>query len=253
MSRSPVNRRDPSGTRRIERRTIERMDAVIDTYAEIMARTASGVEEGVSVKIDTDRAGKLQRFHDAMIEDLTVIAREWTADTIEAAVKNTDKIFNNLHAGIQLGNVPIPPEEATILGIGLETNVVTVADELLKDVARIASEGYQQGLGADQIARNIEKEGLTVKWNAKRMVRTETMRICDVIAKNRYEAAGCDGYLSYPTDDDRLCTTCLGYATGGSGTTLKVYGLNEPMALPWHPNCRCCRLPHFPDMEAITI
>ena len=40
MSRSPVNRRDPSGTRRIERRTIERMDAVIDTYAEIMARTA---------------------------------------------------------------------------------------------------------------------------------------------------------------------------------------------------------------------
>ena len=253
MSRSPVNRRDPSGTRRIERRTIERMDAVIDTYAEIMARTASGIEEGVSVKIDTDRAGKLQRFHDAMIEDLTVIAREWTADTIEAAVKNTDKIFNNLHAGVQLGNVPIPQEEATILGIGLETNVVTVADELLKDVARVASEGYQEGLGMDQIARNIEKEGDTIKWNAKRMVRTETMRVCDVVAKNRYQAAGCDGYMSFPTEDDRLCVHCLDMATGGTGTALKVYGLNEPMSLPWHPNCRCCRIPHFPDMEAIEI
>ena len=37
------------------------------------------------------------------------------------------------------------------------------------------------------------------------------------------------------------------------GTELKVYGLDEPMALPWHPNCRCCRIPHFADQEAITI
>jgi hypothetical protein len=81
------------------------------------------------------------------------------------------------------------------------------------------------------------------------MVRTETMRVCDVISKNRYEAAGCDGYMSYPTDDDRLCTTCLQYATGGTGTRLKVYGLDEPMTLPWHPNCRCCRIPHFEGVE----
>ena len=253
MSRSPVNRRDPSGTRKVERRTIERMEAVIDVYAEAMARTASGIEEGVSVKIDTDRPYKLQRMHDAMIEDLTVIAKEWAADTVDAATKNTDRIFNNLHAGIQLGDVPLPREEATLLGLGLETNVVTVADELLADVARVASDGMQKGLGADEIARNIEKEGLTVKWNAKRMVRTETMRICDVVAKNRYEQAGADGYMSYPTEDDRLCTKCLGYATGGSGRALKVYSLNEPMALPWHPNCRCMRLPHFPDTEAIEI
>ena len=253
MSRSPVNRRDPSGTRRVERRTIERMEAIIDTYAEAMARTASGIEEGVSVKIDTDRPYKLQRLHDSMIEDLTVTAREWVDDTVKAATENTQRIFNNMHVGIDLGNVPIPREEATLLGLGLETNVVTVADDLLSSVARVASEGYQQGLGAEQIARNIEKEGLTVKWNAKRMVRTETMRICDVVAKNRYEAAGCDGYMSYPTEDDRLCTKCLQYATGGKGTTLKVYGLNEPMALPWHPNCRCCRIPHFPDQEAFTI
>lgn len=253
MTRSPVNRRDPSGTRKIERQTIERMELVIDKYTEAMTRVATGVEEGVNVAIDTDREYKLIRLRDSMQADLRLVTEGWIEETKQAAVENTNRIFNNLHTGIKLGDVRIPREEATMLAIGIETNVRTVAEDLLKDISRTAAEGYQMGLGADQIARNIANNADTIKWNAKRMVRTETMRVCDVVSKNRYEAAGCDGYMSFPTEDDRLCVKCLGYATGGSGTTLKVYGLNEPMALPWHPNCRCCRIPHFPDQEAITI
>ena len=252
MTRSPVNRKDPSGTRKVEERTIKRMGTVIDAYTEAMARVASGVDEGRSVAKDTDREYNLMRLHDAMVEDLDAVSREWMEETKKATIKNTDKVLDNLHIEIKLGDVAVPPEEASILAVGIETNVRTVADDLLKDVARIAAEGYQQGLSAEQIARNIEEDGDTVKWNAKRMVRTETMRVCDIIAKNRYTAAGCDGYYSYPTEDDRLCTKCLAYATGGSGTKLKVYGLDDPITLPWHPNCRCCRVPHFEGME-LTI
>lgn len=252
MTRSPVNRKDPSGTRKVEERTIKRMDTVIDAYTEAMARVASGVDEGRSVAKDTDREYNLMRLHDAMVEDLDAVSREWMEETKKATIKNTDKVLDNLHIEIKLGDVAVPPEEASILAVGIETNVRTVADDLLKDVARIAAEGYQQGLSAEQIARNIEEDGDTVKWNAKRMVRTETMRVCDIIAKNRYTAAGCDGYYSFPTEDDRLCTKCLSYATGGSGTKLKVYGLDDPITLPWHPNCRCCRVPHFEGME-LTI
>lgn len=251
--RSPVNKRDPTGTRKVENRNIKRMGAIIDTYAEAMARTATGVDEGRSVSLDTDRTYKLNLLHDAMVEDLEMASDEWIEETYNAAVTHTDRVLNNLHTGIKLGDVPVPREEASILALGIRTNVVTVADDLLKDVARITAEGYQEGLGVDKIARMITDEALTVKYNAERMIRTETMRVCDVVAKTRYVAAGCDGYMSFPTDDDRLCTTCLGYATGGSGTTLKIYGMGEPMALPWHPNCRCCRIPHFPDMEAIKI
>ena len=251
--RSPVNRRDPSGTKRIEKLTIKRMDRVIDAYTEAMARVASGVDEGRSVARDTDREYNLMRLHDSMVKDLDEVTKDWIEGTKDAAISTTSRVLNNLHIDIKLGDVAVPKEEAEILAIGIQTNVRTVADDLLKDVARITAEGYQQGLGADQIARNIEKDGDTIKWNAKRMVRTETMRVCDIIAKNRYDAAGCDGYLSFPTDDDRLCPRCLAYATGGSGTTLKVFTLSEPMTLPLHPNCRCCRIPHFPDQEAITI
>jgi SPP1 gp7 family putative phage head morphogenesis protein len=225
------------------------MDAVIKTYTEAMARVASGVDEGRSVAVDTDREYNLMRLHDAMADDLEAISEEWMEETKDAAIRTSDKVLHNMGKDIKLGNIAVPREEATLLAIGIQTNVRTVADDLLKDVARIAAEGYQQGLGAEQIARNIEQDSDTVRWNAKRMVRTETMRVCDVISKNRYEAAGCDGYMSYPTDDDRLCTTCLQYATGGTGTRLKVYGLDEPMTLPWHPNCRCCRIPHFEGVE----
>lgn len=249
MTRSPVNRRDPSGTRKIERQTTDRMGDLIDAYTEAMARVAVGIEEGRSVAIDTDRDYKLMRLRDAMEDDLQAVTREWIEGTEQAAVKNTDRVLKNLHTDIKLGNVQVPREEATLLAIGIETNVRTVADDLLKDVARITAEGFQQGLGADEIARRIRDDGDTVKWNAKRMVRTETMRICDVVAKNRYEAAGCDGYYSFPTEDDRLCSQCLAHATGGTGTKLKIYGKNEPLALPWHPNCRCARIPHFEGME----
>ncbi len=249
MTRAPVNRRDPTGTRRIERRTIERMNAVIDAYTEAMTRVATGIDEGVSVARDTDREYNLMRLRDGMEEDLIAISDDWIRETREATVRVTDRVLNNLHTGIKLGNIPVPREEATLVAIGIQTNVRTVADDLLKDVSRITAEGYLQGLGADEIARNVANEALTVKWNAKRMIRTETMRVADIVAKKRYEAAGAAGFISYPTDDDRLCQKCIAYATGGSGTKLKVYGPDEPMSLPWHPNCRCCRIPYFEGME----
>ena len=257
--RSPVNKRDPTGTRRIERREIARQSRIIQAYAEAMARVASGQQEGLSMAPDTDRARILERLKESMVQDLRDSTDDWIKDTSIAAAAATNRVLNNLHTGIQLGPVPVPAEEVSMLALGIRENVRTVGDELLKSVARITTEGYQEGLGAEQIARNIRDAGLTTKHNAERMVRTETMRICDVTCKAQYRAAGCDGYYSYPpSDDERLCPRCRAYATGSAnakaGAPLKVYGLDEPMALPWHPNCRCTRLPHFADdREVFTL
>ena len=81
MTRSPVNRRDPSGTRKIERNTCTRMDEVIGTYAGAMARVASGIDEGMSVAEDTDRDKILMRLRDAMEDDLDAITKEWIEET----------------------------------------------------------------------------------------------------------------------------------------------------------------------------
>jgi SPP1 gp7 family putative phage head morphogenesis protein len=244
--RSPVNRRDPSGTRKIERQEIARQREIISRYTEAMAQIAVGERP--------DKVETLGRLTDALRDDLTASADDWMRNAALTTIRVSDRVLNNLHTGIVLGDsVYIPPEEVEMLKANIMENVRSVADDLMKDVTRITAEGYQRGWGADQTAREIRKAGDGQVKHAETIVRTETMRVCDAVAKARYDAAGCDGYLSFPTDDDRLCPKCVQYATGGSGTTLKVYGLNEPMALPWHPNCRCCRIPHFADQGEITI
>lgn len=252
--RSPVNRRDPSGTRRIEREEIARQAHIIRLYTEAMARVAAGEDEGQSIPADADRVGRLERLKESMRQDLGASVDDWINRAGEAAVRTTDKVLNNMHTGIKLGNVPIPREEVSILRANINANVSTIPDSLFKDVTRIVTDSYQAGLGAKEVARQINKLADVKRSDSERIVRTETMRVVDTVSRVRYQAAGCDGYMSFPTDDDRLCPTCRAKATGGDGNTLKVYGLNEPMALPWHPNCRCTRLPHFADdTEAITI
>lgn len=258
--RSPLNRRDPSGTRRIERREIARQSRIIKAYAEAMSRVASGIEDDVNAPAITaeERDRKLKLLRDSMKEDLLASTDEWINDTSKAAAMVTDRVLKNLRTGITLGNVPVPREEVSMLRIGIEENVRTLADDMLKATARIVTEGYQEGIGAKETARRVRDAGITTTHNAERIVRTETIRVCDVVEKTRYTAAGCDGYMSYPTDDDRLCPKCRMHATGkagaSAGTPLKVYGLDEPFALPWHPNCRCTRLPHFADdTEVFTI
>lgn len=244
--RSPVNRRDPSGTRKLEREEIARQREIIETYTRAMAETATGN--------DPDKLSILDRLTESLKDDLVASSDDWMNKAAETTVRVTDKVLNNLHTGIKLGpSVQVPEEEVKMLRANIRENVRSVGGDLLKDVTRITAEGYQKGLGADEITRQIDKAGQNQVKHSETIVRTETMRVCDVVAKARYKAAGCDGYMSFPTDDDRTCLACIRYATGGSGTMLKVYGLDEPMALPWHPNCRCCRIPHFTDDEAITI
>ena len=244
MTRSPVNRRDPSGTRRIENRQIEHQREIIRAYVEAMAETAVGN--------DPERVAVLDRLSARMKEDLQDTADRWITETEDATVRVTDKVLHNLGTGIQLGNVQVPREEVEMLRLNIRKQFALEGDHVLATVTRCVTEGYQEGLGADEIKRRIIEETPSLESRAETIVRTETMRVADTVAKARYDAAGCDGYMSFPTDDDRLCLACINHATGGSGTTLKVYGLDEPMALPWHPNCRCCRIPHFEGVE-VTI
>ena len=245
--RSPVNRRDPSGTRKIEREEIARQREILRPYLDAMAKVAVGSDPR---KMET-----LERLSTAMKGDLLDASDDWVRRAEEATIRVSDRVLNNLHTGIKLGDaVTVPREEIEALRINIRTQVADLGDQGLKIVTQYLTEGYQLGQGVDEIADRINGEGLeSLEGRAERIVRTETMRVCDTVAKARYTAAGCDGYMSYPTDDDRLCLQCLEHATGGNGTSLKVYGLDEPMALPWHPNCRCCRIPHFADQQEITI
>lgn len=242
MARSYVNRRDPSGTRRIEREEIARQRAIISAYTEAMAQVATGE--------DPDRVARLERLSDALKDELAEEADSWMKKTEEASVANSQRILNNMHTGIELGNtLYIPRAEVEMLKANILTNVRSIGGDLLKQVTQITADGYQQGLGVAQIVRNIQEAGDKQVRHAETIVRTETMRVADVSLKAKWDETSCDGYVSFPVDDDRLCPECVRRAVGNGGTTLRVYRRDEPMALPWHPNCRCIRLPHFPGKD----
>ena len=87
MSRSPVNRRDPTGTKRIEREEIARQREVIRAYGDAMARVATGD--------DPRRTEILERLKNELGADLESEVDEWMARTEQATVENTDRIMND--------------------------------------------------------------------------------------------------------------------------------------------------------------
>ena len=150
--RSPVNRKDPSGTRKLERREIERQRDIIRRYNEVMADVATGDRP--------DKAEVLERLSDKLKEDLTASSEDWMRNAAETTVRVSDRVLNNLHTGIVLGpSVQVPQQEVQMLKVNIIFNVQSVADDMFKDVTRIVAEGYQKGLGADAIVREIHKAG----------------------------------------------------------------------------------------------
>lgn len=131
MSRSPVNRRDPSGTRKIEREEIARQREIIRAYTEAMARVATGDSP--------EREDTLRRLGEALSDDLSQASDDWMVKAEEATIRTSDRVLNNLHTGIRLGNVRIPREEVEMLRMNVRENVRSVGGDLLKDTTRLVA------------------------------------------------------------------------------------------------------------------
>ena len=106
--RSPVNRRDPSGTRKLERQEIERQRDIIRRYNEVMADVATGDRP--------DKAEVLERLSAYLKDDLEASSEDWMRNAAETTVRVSDRVLNNLHTGITLGpSVQVPAEEVQML------------------------------------------------------------------------------------------------------------------------------------------
>lgn len=93
-----------------------------------------------------------------------------------------------MHVGIKLGDVAIPREEVELLRANLRDQYAVVAGDLAANTNRAVLEGYQKGLGARETARLVEEYTDGMDSQIERIVRTETMRVGDVVSKARYDA-----------------------------------------------------------------
>jgi len=96
----------------------------------------------------------------------------------------------------------------------------------------------------------IAKQFNTTKYNAGRVVMTESAYFSSAAQKDCFSNLGVEQYRVVSTLDPTTCPIC----TDMDGRIFKMSEYQEgATAPPFHPWCRCCTAPYFEDMDGIGI
>jgi len=103
-----------------------------------------------------------------------------------------------------------------------------------------------QGRHPNVLAREVKKAFEVTRYQAERLMRTETARVQTQAAGESLTANGYDHFIFIADMSERTCQTCFGLnGSVGAVKDLKS-GTNAP---PIHPNCRCSIAAYMPDDE----
>lgn len=107
-------------------------------------------------------------------------------------------------------------------------------DALRNSLNTLLQRGMVQGKHPRVLARDIEKQFGSSRYEAERLMRTELSRVQTEAAKETFKANDYGQYIFLPHDD--ACTVCLGIRDEVYNVADMEIGVNAP---PMHPNCRC--------------
>lgn len=112
-------------------------------------------------------------------------------------------------------------------------------EELKAELDKLLSRQMVNGHNPRRVARDLRKEFDVTKFEAERMMRTESARIQGELQKSSYERFDVKEYewVTEPT----ACSVCKDIARGGRYKVKDMeIGVNM---IPAHPNCRCSTVP----------
>lgn len=112
-------------------------------------------------------------------------------------------------------------------------------EELKAELDKLLSRQMVNGHNPRRVARDLRKEFDVTKFEAERMMRTESARIQGELQKSSYEHLSIKEYewVTEPT----ACSVCKDIARGGRYKVKDMeIGINM---IPAHPNCRCSTVP----------
>lgn len=112
-------------------------------------------------------------------------------------------------------------------------------EELKAEIDKLLSRQMVNGHNPRRVARDLRKEFDVTKFEAERMMRTESARIQGELQKSSYERLSVKEYewVTEPT----ACSVCKDIARGGRYKVKDMeIGINM---IPAHPNCRCSTVP----------
>ena len=119
-------------------------------------------------------------------------------------------------------------------------------DRLVQVLGDTLTEGLIRGDGAQALTEKLRAKVESSRYDAERLVRTETARVVESAGLQAYEDCEIEEYELLAALDERTCPICG--KLDGAQYKLKDArtGLNLP---PLHPNCRCTTIPVFVDLD----
>lgn len=108
-----------------------------------------------------------------------------------------------------------------------------LSEETKKALAFQLRDGLMKGDSIRELTKRVQKVTKDAKWKAERIARTESTRVFNTAAIDRYQRAGIKRYRVLEANDERTCRTCMLYHN-------RIFRFDDPAAPrpPFHPNCR---------------
>ena len=232
-------------SRTIRKYVLDNMHTVMNN-AQFVREASSVAEQAIDNELEITSGGKWQNKYveraylkgvNRAVSELKKIGIhvEQTDDGLRVSAIDNSAVNRVVHAEA-IDSIELQAfQELKGIGPVIETQLV-----------RTLGEGIAEGLGAEDVARNIDNNIKSINRTRARVIaRTETVRAHHKGTINTYREAGVEGVklkAEFATAGDSLvCEMCASLEG-------KVYALNAvENTIPVHPNCRCVALPVLTD------
>ena len=118
--------------------------------------------------------------------------------------------------------------------------------KLVQKIQRELTQGAITGEKWEYVAERVSKAIGITKYEAERIIRTESTHLETEASMQAYKGCGIDRYQILVTLDKRTCETCAQMDLTVWKVSERADGFNAP---PFHPNCRCTTIAYFDDPE----
>jgi SPP1 gp7 family putative phage head morphogenesis protein len=117
-----------------------------------------------------------------------------------------------------------------------------LTNDVSKRLSRTLVEGYSKGEPMNKLIKRVQDATDFSRNRAITIARTETLRVGNQAAVERFKSYGVEEVEFVAAEDDRTCEECA--ILHGN-----VYELGKEPGLPIHPNCRCTYVAYYKTDE----
>lgn len=243
-------RRDPSGSRSVERMFTKNLQALVGRYgAECQAFVVKHHGRALEapsykppigaddlIKSIQQLAGITIMQHAEPIAEAAAILAYMHGKRWADKALNIKGVVNE--ATGETKPFYLPPERRMIEKFQARNmmEIQGMTDDLAKRMSRSMVEGFEAGETINSLTRRVRDVTGFGKASAERIARTETMRAANAAAVDRYKSLGVEKVEFLAAWDDRTCPEC-------EGKHGNIYPVDQAPTLPIHPNCRCTLAP----------